>query len=214
MRARTKHLIHSGMAILLVATTVAHAELSVSELWAKSVEAEADGDYSAALEYHGKILPKIGKSYAAALRAGWLHYKNGEYSMALKHYEKAAGFSRGALSPLYGIMNCQVKMNDDARAERTAKAILVIDALNYTANKQLAALYYKEKKFSLAAAYYRKLNRLFPEDLAVASGLAWSYLEQGEARQAAPLFKEILMVSPDYAHAGRGLEICDSLTKR
>lgn len=212
---RTSRILKMQLFAVLVATACqASTGTSVSGLWAKSLEAEADGDYVYALKYHEQLPPKVGASYSAALRAGWLHYMNQDYSAALKHYEKAAGLSSGALAPLYGAMNCHVALKDNARATRVAKAILVIDELNYTANKQLAAIYYAEGKFSLAAAYYRKLNRLYPEDLAVASGLAWSYLEQGESRQAAPLFKEILMVSPDYAYAERGLEICNRLARR
>ena len=214
MKTRSKTLKVQTFAVLIAAASLTHAETSVSDLWAKSLEAEADGDYVYALKYHGQLLPKVGKSYSAALRSGWLHYMNEQYLTALMHYEKASGFSSGALAPLYGAMNCHVALKDNARAAKVAKAILVIDELNYTANKQLAAIYYEEGKFSLAAAYYRKLNRLYPEDLAVASGLAWSYLEQGESRQAAPLFKDILMVSPDYAYAERGLEICNRLARR
>lgn len=213
MRTTRKHFTMQVLAVSIAAASYA-AESSVSGLWAKSLEAESDGDYVYALEYHSRILPMIGKSYTASLRAGWLHYMNADYSTALTNYEKAAGLSSGALAPLYGAMNCHVALEDNQRAAKVAKAILVIDELSYTANKQLAAIYYAESKFSLAAAYYRKLNRLYPEDLAVASGLAWSYLEQGESRQAAPLFKEILMVSPDYAYARRGLEICNRIAER
>lgn len=208
MKTSSKTLAMSLLALCLAAASRARSEKTVADLWAKSSKAETGGDYAAALKYHEQLLPMVGKSYVAALRAGWLYYKTGRYTEALKNYEKAAGFSSGALSPLYGIMNCQVALKDQHKAERTAKAILVIDPLNYTANKQLAALYYGEKKFSLAAAYYRKLNRLYPEDLAVASGLAWAYVGQNELRQAEPLFREILLVSPDYAYAQRGLEIC------
>jgi len=214
MRTLLKNKTLQSLWVLLIAASISCAEPSVSELWAKSLAAETDGDYVHALENHNKILPLVGKSYLASLRAGWLYYRNEDYSRALSFYERAAGQSSGALAPLYGALNCHVAEQHAAKTVKVAKAILVIDELNYTANSQLAAVYYQEDKFSLAAAYYRKLNRLYPEDLAVASGLAWSYIEQGEARQAAPLFKQILMVSPDYAYAERGLNICDSISKR
>ena len=112
------------------------------------------------------------------------------------------------------MLNCYAARGDHDRVERVAKAILAINELDYTANSKLASGYYSEKKFSLAAAYYRKLNRLYPEDLAIASGLAWSYLEEGQARQAEPLFKQILMIDPDYVYAERGLNICERISKR
>jgi tetratricopeptide (TPR) repeat protein len=200
-----------GVALLLTWTVAAYAEPSAQELWGESLEAETGNDLAQALEIHERILPMVGKSYAAYLREGWLLYRMGDYKKALPFYEKASGISSGAISPLYGAMNCYVAMDNASKATRAAKAILVIDELNYTANLQLAALYYQDRKFSLSSSYYRKLNRLYPEDLAVTSGLAWSYLEQGQARKAEPLFKQILMVSPDYAYAKQGLETCQSL---
>jgi tetratricopeptide (TPR) repeat protein len=199
---------------LVIWAASAGAEPTVSERWNKSLLAEADGDYVSALELHEDLLPKVGNEYNAHLRAGWLYYMNEDYDAAIQFYERAAGRASGALSPLYGMLNCYIAKEDASRTVRVAKAILVINDLDYIANNRLASIYYTEKKFSLAAAYYRKLNRLFPEDLAVASGLAWSYLEEGEARHAAPLFKQILLVSPDYAYAARGLSICERISNR
>ena len=205
-----------GAALLLLCTVAvaAQADPSAQELWGQSLEAETGNDIAQALKIHEQLLPMVGKSYAAYLREGWLLYRSGNYKKALGYYEKASGISSGAISPLYGAMNCHVAMDSASKAMRSAKAILVIDELNYTANLQLAALYYQDRKFSLSASYYRKLNRLYPEDLAVTSGLAWSYLEQGQARKAEPLFKQILMVSPDYAYAEQGLETCKSFYSR
>lgn len=214
MRVKIKCGMVVGLALLLSGISVAQAEDSIQDLWTASLKAEQNNDLSEALELHERILPMVGRSYAAYLREGWLLYSSGGYKQALVYYEKASGISSGALSPLYGAMNSHVALNNTDKAVRVAKAILVIDELNYTANLQLASLYYQAEKFSLAASYYRKLNRLYPEDLAVVSGLAWSYLEQGEARQAKPFFETILMISPDYAYAERGLEICNRIASR
>lgn len=194
---------------VFAAVSLASAGAAAADLWTKSVKAEADGDYAVALKIHLKILPMVGTSYAASLRAGWLCYLNEDYQHALNCYQKAASLSAGALAPLYGAMNCHLAEQRTKQAVKVAKAILVIDALNYTANKQLAMICYKEKNFSLAAAYYRKLYRLYPEDSAVAGGLAWSFLELGESRKALSLFKGILMTSPDDASAQWGLELCN-----
>lgn len=213
MKVQLKNIMTRSLAILFATASLVNAGTEVSDLWTKSLTAETDGDYMYALEVHQTILPKLRTSYVASLRAGWLYYMNKDYGNALKSYERAAGQSSGALAPLYGAMNCHLAEQRTDKVVKVAKSILVIDELNYTATKQLAAVYYEEGSFSLAAAYYRKLNRLYPEDLAVTSGLAWSYLEQGESRKALPLFKEILMVSPDYAYAQRGLEICNRIAK-
>ena len=214
MRAITKVRIIPLLAICAAAASIARAESSVSELWAKSLAAETDGDYVYALKHHKQVLSLGEKSYAANLRAGWLFYMNADYQTAVGCYENASKLSSGAVNPLLGRMNCHAALGETSQAVKAAKAVLVIDERNYSANLKLAAIYYQEKEFSLAAAYYRKLNRLYPADLAVASGLAWSFLEQGEARRAAPLFKQILIVSPDYAYAARGLSICERIASR
>lgn len=200
--------------LIAVAPAAVHADPSVSALWAQSIAAEADDDFILALKYHKELLPRVGSFYGANLRGGWLYYQNKNYEVALECYEKAAGQSFGAISPLLGAMNCHVALGEMGHALRAAKSVLVIDPLNYSANLQLASIYYAEKKYPQAAAYYRKLNRLYPEDLAVASGLAWSCLELGECLHAAPLFKKILLVSPDYAYAQQGLDLCDRTLKR
>ena len=198
----------------MMATAAVWADPSVSELWQESLAAETNGNYAAALDIHEQILPKVGITYLASLRAGWLNYMIGRYPDALRFYEKASQQSSGTITPLYGAMNCHDALGDSARVIRVAKAILVINELDYTANRKLAETYYAEREFALAAAYYRKLNRLYPEDLAVASGLAWSCLEEGNARQAAPLFEDILMLSPDYPYAERGMQICKQIENR
>lgn len=198
-----------ALALLLAVAGLVRAETSVSGLWAESLAAETGGDIAKALEIHEQILPHVENSYEASLRAGWLFYRSGKYSDALDHYENAAKLASGALAPLYGALNCQLALGETGRAEKVAKALVAVDEQNYTANLQLAWLYYQKEKFSVANAYYRKLNRLYPEDLAVASGLAWSYLELGKARYAAPLFETILMISPDYPLAEKGRDLCN-----
>lgn len=187
---------------------------SVSALWAKSFLAERGGDYSSALNLHNQIINVVGSDYNTTLRAGWLYYMNGNYDTALTYYERATDLADGAISPLYGQLNCYKAMERFSKSIQVAKSILVISKFDYIANHCLASIYYKEKKFALSGAYYLKLHRLYPEDQDLASGLAWCYLEQGEVRHAITLFKYILMVSPNNTSAARGMKVCDQLSKK
>jgi hypothetical protein len=47
----------------------------------------------------------------------------------------------------------------------------------------------------------------YPDDLAAASGAAWSALNIGDKTTAAVGFKRILSMSPDYSMAQRGYEL-------
>lgn len=211
MGMRPKLILFRSLMVLFALSSLASAGTAASDLWTQSLKAESDGDYANALKIHLKIFPMVGTSYSVSLRAGWLCYMNEDYKHAIQCYQKAASLSTGALAPLYGAMNCYIAQQRTENVVKVAKAILVLDELNYIANKQLAEVCYEGKNFSRAEAYYRKLNRLYPEDLAVASGLAWSYLEQGQSRNAIPLLKIILMVSPDYAYAQRGMDLCNGI---
>jgi tetratricopeptide (TPR) repeat protein len=98
-------------------------------IWAESIDAELEGDISLALDIHEQILPVVGKSYAAYLRAGWLHYQAGGYRKSLEFYELAAGCSPGDIAPLFGAMDCYVAMGDSFHASERIKKILDLEAM-------------------------------------------------------------------------------------
>jgi tetratricopeptide (TPR) repeat protein len=185
------------------------AELTaVQQLWVNSFDAERGGDYDTALEYTGRILRDAGDFYLPNLRMGWLHYLKEEYATAMVHYRKAAQLSPGALSALQGIMHCARGLGDVGEEAQMAKAILLLAPMNYEANLRLAALNYANEHYSAAGSYYRKLLSLYPEDLQIANGLAWCCLKEGLAKEAATLFRNVLVVHPNYLDAKTGLAHC------
>lgn len=195
--------------VLVASGAVAQEKLALSTLWADSLEAETMDDLELAQQFNDQILTRSSRSFRANLRAGWLLYSQKEYKKALDYYDKAASVSSGAVNPLLGQMSCHWALGDLNDAVRAAKAVLMLDEMNYTASLSLAQIYYQGKEFSRAMAVYRKLNRLYPEDEAVISGLAWSYLETGWVKQAKPLFETLVKWSPDYPYAQKGLSICN-----
>jgi tetratricopeptide (TPR) repeat protein len=181
----------------------------IQQLWVNSFNAEKKGTYDEAIAYNTAIIRKTGEYYYSYLRGGWLHYLKGDYTNAVSHYQRAAQLSPGAVSPLQGLVNCLVALDDPAGAAKVAKSVLLIDPMNYAANKRLAELHYGMKDYSTAAAYYLKLSSLYPEDLVIANSLAWCYLNQGLRRRATPVFRNVLAVSPDFLSARQGLELCE-----
>lgn len=190
------------------ATTAETSELTeVQQLWVNSFNAEEGKDYDKALEYTARILKNAGNYYLPNLRMGWLNYLKADYATAMDYYRKAAELSPGGVTALQGIMNCAKALDDRGEEVRMAKAILLLDPMNYQANLRLAGLNYDRGDFGTAASYFRKLLALYPEDLQIANGLAWCYLKEGLKREAAGLFRNILVVSPNYLEAKTGLAL-------
>lgn len=192
---------------LLLTSAVAGEELTeTQQLWVNSFDAEKGGRYTKAREYMAGVVERGGDFYFANLRLGWLYYLEGNYEPALAHYRKAAGLAPGAITPLTGLVNCYRATKQAGAAVRAARAILEIDPMNYNANLALADTHFGSGNYASAAAYYQKLTAMYPEDLAVANGLAWCYLNQGLVRGAVTIFNDILVVSPNYAAARDGID--------
>ncbi len=212
-------LIVGGFALALNGRTVdddtVAAEGGLTELqqfWVNSFDAEKGGDYDKALEYTSRIIQNAGDYYLPNLRMGWLHYLKEDYKTSLDYYRKAAQLSPGAVSALQGAMNCAKGLGDSAIETQMAKSILLLDPMNYQANLRLAALNYEDGNYSTAGSYYRKLQALYPEDLQIANGVAWCYLNEGLPQEAGTLFQNVLVVHPNYLDAKTGLALCTSRT--
>ncbi len=193
----------------------AEAELTrTQQLWINSYNAEKSGDYAQAIEYTTRIIEESGALYLAVLRMGWLHYLNQDYVTSLAYYRQTSALSPGAVTPLNGQVNCLVAMKRAGEAISVAKSILTIDPMNYHANAHLGDLYYGQGDFHLAATYYLKLSRLFPEDTALANSLAWCYMKQGKPTEARTIFNNVLVVSPNDISAKKGLELSKAAPTR
>lgn len=195
--------------LCLSVLTAQAADLTPAQkLWGDSVAAEQSGVYTQALALTAQIIKGGGDGYLANLRMGWLHWMNADAAHALPWYQKASRLTPGAVTPLLGIMNCSSALGQTNEALRAAKLILQVDPMNYTANAKLGELNYLRGDYAAAAAYYGKLSALFPEDIAVANGYAWSALNLGKAEEARAIFENILIVYPGHASAAQGFASC------
>lgn len=190
--------------IALLLQTATAAELTPTQrLWKNSFDAEKAGNYKQALEYNAAIRNEHA-SYFASLRAGWLNYLLENYEEAVGFYQQASTMAPGAVTPLLGLGNCYTAQGDSDNAIRVTRSVLALDPTNYTANKRLAELYWNAGDFARSSSYYLKLSSLFPEDLDIASSLAWCYLKQGRTYEASVIINNILIVNPDHAGAQAG----------
>jgi len=191
----------------LLARAQSQVELTpVQQLWSSSFKAEQDRDYDRAISDVAEIMRLTGDKANAYtnLRLGWLYYQKKDYAPARKAYRVAAESSPGAVSPLFGLINCDVAEKKPDGAIASAKKLLDLDPLNFTANKTLGELYYQKKDFESAAIYYYKLSATYPENLETANSLAWCYLKMGNRNLAKSIFSNILAILPSHETANLG----------
>ncbi len=118
--------------------TTAEDVASLQELWVESHQAELAGRITRALEIHEQILSRIGTSYAAYLRAGWLHYQAGGYRRSMHFYVTAMLLSPEDCSPLYGMRNCYAAMGDAEAVARITRVICTTDERGVSRDHQFA----------------------------------------------------------------------------
>ena len=94
------------------------------------------------------------------------------------------------------------------KAVRACKSVLVLDKTNYTASMILASMLYDAKDYRASGLIYAKVGKLYPEDLAAMSGLAWCLVYEGKNSRALPIFTRLIVMSPNYAYAQKGYELC------
>lgn len=179
----------------------------IQKAWLASYEAEYRQQFDDAIGAARKAIELTGSNSGvfANIRLGWLHYLDADYDSAEQAYRKAAANSPNALTPLYGLLNCDLARSRLDEAEAVAGRIVKISPLDSQANKSLGDLLYGKKQFREAAAYYKKLATAYPDNFDMATSLAWCHLNLGETETAAKIFRDVLAVQPYNASANHGL---------
>ena len=181
---------------------------SRQEAWKTSVSSEKGKNYDMAISEMNAYVKNGGDPYNASLRLGWLYYASKNYASAEKYYQIAAKRSQGAITPLMGLVNIYKADNQIKKAVRACKSVLVLDKTNYTASMLLAGMLYDAKSYRSSGLVYAKVSKLYPEDLAAMSGLAWCMVYEDRKSRALPLFTRLVVMSPNYAYAQDGYKLC------
>ncbi len=179
----------------------------LQQLWERSYAAERTTNYVAGVEATRQIIA-TSDCYLANLRLGWLQYLRGAYGEGITAYAKAVQMAPGAVTPLLGLVNCYMATGQTNAARQTVRSVLAVDPMQYTANLRVAELCTAAGDHAAATAYYLKLATLYPEDIAVADALAWSYFRQGLKSEALTIFGNVLVAFPDDASAREGYRLC------
>lgn len=181
--------------------------------WSDSLTKEKDKNYDEALEETLAFLREGGDALLGNERTGWLKYLKGDQNGAEQAYSNANKMMPSAITPLLGLLNVAKAQKDPKKIERAAQAVLRLTPSNYNAQMAIAAMYFEAKDYNRAASQYQRVLTLYPDDVDVMSGEAWSYYYLGYKREANELFRTIVNVIPDYLYAQRGIELTTKSVK-
>lgn len=170
-----------------------------------SYDAEAKGNFNGALEPVLAALNRNPRHYFCQMRAGYLYLILRQYPQGLTAYQAAAELMPSAVEPCVGALKAANALGNWTAAEKWGHLVLRKDPGNYTGLSRLAYSHYMRKDYALALTHYKEVLELYPSDIDMRNGLAWSCYYMGNKTEARKLFAEVLEVSPDNASANQGL---------
>ncbi len=178
----------------------------ISVHFEKSFNFELKGDNASALNEVLQVLQIEPGHYTATLRAGWLCYLLGRFDDSIVHYRKAISIAPDAIEPRNGLL---LPLNGSGRWKETEAAAgeaLQIDPMSYLAISRLAFALYSMGKYDQAAKQYMKILKLYPSDIEMQVGLAWTYLKMNDKKSATEWFSKVLKVRRSNPLALEGME--------
>lgn len=180
------------------------AAIPGAQAYQDSYDLEAGGKLEEALVALRGVPTGEQGTYVFALRKAWLNHTTGRYDAAIKGYQEAMGLAPSAVEPKLGIMLPQMALRRWLDVEKSAQAVLGVDAKSYLGTSRLAFALYNLGRYAEAEKQYRAILVAYPSDVEMRAGLAWSLLQRGERSAAAKEFSNVLGVAPRHASAAAG----------
>ena len=187
----------------LTRTPPVAASAEAAQAYQQSYAAEAAGKLDEAISALGRLPAPQRESYLAHYRRGWLLYCLGRFAEAVSAYGKASALEPGSVEARVAVLLpllAQKRWDDTAAA---AQEVLRRNPENYLATLRLAFAKFSSKHFAEAEVSYRKLRVLYPADLEVRTGLAWTALRLGQQKDALTMFSEVLENRTEQRERGR-----------
>lgn len=164
---------------------------------AKSIALEKEQKYDEAIV----ALTSVRKSsYLVNLRLGWIYYLKADYVNSKQFYQMAMRMAPKAVEPRLGLTLPLLAELRYAECEGAAKAVLALDANNYTGSLRLATSLRLQGKYRPARDVNAAMLELYPSDTTF---LAEQLLTSVALKQndAAALCETILALDPENATA-------------
>jgi len=189
------------LGLMLLGANIASAAQTAADLandaTAKSIALEKEQKYDEAIV----ALTAIRKpSYLVNLRLGWLYYLKADYTNSKQFYQMAMRMAPKAVEPRLGITLPMLAELRYAEVEGVARAILSLDANNYTGSLRLATSLRLQGKYRPAREINAAMLELYPTDVTF---LSEQLLVSAASKQndVATLADSILALDPENATA-------------
>lgn len=164
--------------------------------FAESYKQEAAGNLIGAIKTTKVTLAREPVYYEAALRLAYLYTISAAYIDAEDAYRKASALRAEALEPRLGLLGVLAAKAKWDEVIKEGAAALKLDEHNATVTGRIAFAKFMKGDYAGAETAYKQLLELFPSDLELKIGLAYTYLKAGNKKEASQLFDDILTVSP------------------
>ncbi|MCE9606412.1 MAG: hypothetical protein K8U03_16075 [Planctomycetia bacterium] len=133
-----------------------------NEAVAKSLTLEKELKYDEAI----LALTAVRKaSYLVNLRLGWLHYLKADYTTSKQFYQAAMRMAPKAIEPRLGVTLPMLAELRYAEVEGVSRAILTLDANNYTGSLRLTTALRLQGKYRPARELNAAILELYPTDV-------------------------------------------------
>lgn len=179
------------------------AQQSLQDAFSKSYTLEEDEDYEQAINALKSACS--GDSYECNLRLGWLNYKAGEYTEALRYYQACIDLKPLSIEARQGYaLPASVLSHWDDVLEKY-REILRIAPNHSLTNYRTGSIYYSRKDYETAEKYFEKVVNLYPFDYDSLLMLGWTKYFLGKNSEAKVLFNKVLLYTPGDESAIEGL---------
>jgi len=184
-----------AMASALLSSTPSVARSAPAPL-EESYRLETAGDLTQAIDAAAMAANDLPRSYFPRLRLAHLEAQARRYTASATDYEEAAKLAPEAVEPLLGQLLSLVAAERFQQSVVVAEAILQIDPKNYTAHSRRAWALYQLGRYPSAVGEYTTVIDLYPGDMEMRLGRAYSLAGAKRPVEAGIEFREVLKRSP------------------
>lgn len=163
----------------------------------ESSQAEAKGDYAAAIKALAVPYHVHPKDYLLNLRAGWLYYLARDYAKSAQYYHTATVAATRSIEAKLGAMLAGLAQEKYTVVEAQGETLLQRDRGNYYGNLRLAVALRLQKKYASADKIVQRMLAAYPNDVYWLNESGQLSLAEGKKEAAQRAFTDVLALDPE-----------------